>query len=103
MLDEQKILQRIQNLTPDEWNSIMKKALDEAQIEYSETPGPVIFNGLPPEIMGYSSMKVNYNTSDEKKSPVVYCSSVNSESGVSVKFGSKPEVKFALQGLALAA
>ncbi len=49
MIDSRKILQHIKSLTPEEWNSIMKKSLDEAGISYSETldkPGEIIFNGL---------------------------------------------------------
>ena len=50
MLDLEKMLQRIQNLTSEEWNRIMKESLDAAHIEYSETPGEVIFNGFSPEL-----------------------------------------------------
>jgi hypothetical protein len=50
MFDEEKVLQRIQNLTPEEWTHIMKKALDEAHIPYTEVEdgnGEIIFDGLP--------------------------------------------------------
>lgn len=49
MFNEEKVLQRIQNLTPEEWTRIMKKALDEAHIPYTEVKnghGEIIFSGL---------------------------------------------------------
>ena len=42
----QEVLTTIQNLTVEERNRIMKEALDEAHIKYSDIPGKVIFNGF---------------------------------------------------------
>lgn len=54
-------MQRIENMTEEERNRIMIKALDEAHIEYCETPGKVIFNGFPPELPGYCKEEVKQN------------------------------------------
>jgi len=52
MLDEEKALQRIRNMSYDERLRIMKESLDAAHIKYTETPGSgkIIFNGLPAEL-----------------------------------------------------
>ena len=49
MLDVKEALQRIQNMTTEERNRIMKEALDEAHIPYTEVKnghGEIIFSGL---------------------------------------------------------
>ena len=51
MLDVKEALQRIKSMTPEERNRIMKKALDEAHIPYTEVEdghGEIIFSGLLP-------------------------------------------------------
>lgn len=103
MLDVEEAIQRIKNMSEEEWNRIMREALDEAHIPYSDTPGEIIFNGLPPELLGYSEPAIVYNCTAEKKDTAKYCASVSKSGGVSVKISCKRDVSLVWQSVPAAA
>lgn len=103
MLDVKEALQRIQSMTTEERNKIMKEALDESHIKYSETPGKVIFNGFPPELKGWCWQEPIYDANNENNSVNKYCCPQANTKSISIKIFLNEEPIYVLNGLVNAA